>query len=106
MKLLGSTKKAIDKTKNGEKISSLEVVEVVLLQYNLVDNKYQRMSDVFYTFTPIKYYAYLLNFESIDLVFLKTYNTEFDEFMITFTNQNGRTFEIKDRVNLTLFINK
>ena len=106
MKLLGSTKKAIDKTKNGVKISSLEVVEVVLLQYNLVDNKYQRMSDVFYTFTPIKYYAYLLNFESIDLLFLKTYNTEFDEFMITFTNQNGRTLEIKDRVNLTLFINK
>ena len=69
MKLLGSTKKAIDKTKNGEEISSLEVVEVVLLQYNLVDNKYQRMSDVFYTFTPIKYYAYLLNFESIDLSF-------------------------------------
>ena len=64
------------------------------------------MSDVFYIFTPIKYYAYLLNFESIDLVFLKTYNTEFDEFMITFTNQNGRTLEIKDRVNLTLFINK
>ena len=55
MKLLGSTKKAIDKTKNGEKVPSLEVVEVVLLQYNLVDNKYQRVSDVFYTFTPIKY---------------------------------------------------
>ena len=106
MKLLGSTKKAIDKTKNGEKVPSLEVVEVVLLQYNLVDNKYQRVSDVFYTFTPIKYYASLLNFESIDLVFLKTYNTEFDEFMITFTNENGRTLEIKDRVNLTLFINK
>ena len=106
MKLLGSTKKAIDKTKNGEKVPILEVVEVVLLQYNLVDNKYQRVSDVFYTFTPIKYYAYLLNFESIDLVFLKTYNTEFDEFMITFTNENGRTLEIKDRVNLTLFINK
>ena len=106
MKLLGSTKKAIDKTKNGEKVPSFEAVEVVLLQYNLVDNKYQRVSDVFYTFTPIKYYAYLLNFESIDLVFLKTYNTEFDEFMITFTNENGRTLEIKDRVNLTLFINK
>ena len=38
MKLFGSTKELIDKTKTGEKISSLEVVEVVLVQCNLVDN--------------------------------------------------------------------
>ena len=31
MKLFGSTKKLIDKTKNGEKVPSLEVVEVVLV---------------------------------------------------------------------------
>ena len=36
MKLFGSTKKLIDKTKNGEKV--LEVVEVVLVQFNLVFN--------------------------------------------------------------------
>ena len=29
MKLFGSTEKLIDKTKNGEKVPSLEVVEVV-----------------------------------------------------------------------------
>ena len=38
--LFGSTKKLIDKTKNGEKIPSLEVAEVVLVQCNLVDNPY------------------------------------------------------------------
>ena len=38
MKLFGSTKKLIDKTKNGDNIPSLEVVEVVLVQYNLVDS--------------------------------------------------------------------
>ena len=32
MKLFGSTKKLIDKTKKGQKVSSLEVVEVVLVQ--------------------------------------------------------------------------
>ena len=37
MKLFGSTKKTIDKTKNGENVPSLEVVEVVLVQCNLVD---------------------------------------------------------------------
>ena len=34
MKLFGSTKKLIDKTKNGEKVPSLEVLEVVLVQCN------------------------------------------------------------------------
>ena len=41
MKLFGSTKKnSIDKTKNGENVSSLEVFEIVLVQCNLVDNQY------------------------------------------------------------------
>ena len=38
MKLFGNTKKLMDKTKNGENVPSLEVVEVVLVQFNLVDN--------------------------------------------------------------------
>ena len=38
MKIFGSTKKLIDKTKNGESVPSLEIVEVVLVQCNLVDN--------------------------------------------------------------------
>ena len=49
---------------------------------------------------------YLLNVKPSKLVLLKTYNTEFDEIIITFTDQNGRTLEIEDKVNLTLFINK
>ena len=40
MKLFGSTKILIDKTQNGEKLPSLEVVKVVLVQYNLVDSQY------------------------------------------------------------------
>ena len=94
------------KTKNGEKLPNLEVVEVVLVQCNLVDNQYQQKSEVLYTFTPNKSYAYLLNVEPSNLVFLKTYNTEFDEIIITFTDQNGRPLEIEDKVNLTLLINK
>ena len=46
MKLIGSTKKLIDKTKNGEKVPNLKGVEVVLFQCNLVDNQYQQNSDV------------------------------------------------------------
>ena len=62
MKLFRNTKKSIDKTKTGEKIPSLEEVEAVLVQCNLVDNQYQQNSEVFYTFTPNKSYAYFLNF--------------------------------------------
>ena len=57
-------------------------------------------------FTPNKSYAYLLNVELSNLVFLKTYNTEFNEIIITFTDQNGRLLEIEDKVNLTLLTNK
>ena len=98
MKLFGSTKKLIDKTKNREK--------VVLVQCNLVDNQYQQKYEVLYTFTPHKSYTYLPNVEPSNLVFLKTYNTEFDEVIITFTNQNGGPLEIEDKVNLTLLIDK
>ena len=44
MKLFWSSKKLIDKTKNGENISSIEVFEVVLVQCNLANNQYQEES--------------------------------------------------------------
>ena len=40
MKLTSSRKKLIDKTKNGENVESFKVVEVVFVQYNLVDNQF------------------------------------------------------------------
>ena len=75
VKLFDSTKKLIDKTKNGEKVPSFEVVEKVLVQCNLVDNQYQQKSEVLYTFISNKFHDYLLNVEPNNLVFLKTYNT-------------------------------
>ena len=62
-------------------------------------------SEVSYTFTPNKCYDYLLNVERSNLVFLKTYNTEFDKIIITFTDDNCRQLQIDDKVNLTLLIN-
>ena len=59
--------------------------------------------EVLYIFAPNRYYAYLLNVERRSLVFLKTYNTEFDEITIIFMDQNGRPV---DKVNLRLIINK
>ena len=96
MKLFASTKKLIDKTKNEENVPSLEVVEMV--------NQYQQKSEVLYTFTSNKSYAYLLNVEPSNFLFLKTYNAEFDEIIKTITDQNGRPLEIAEKVDLTLLI--
>ena len=84
---------------------NLGVVEVTLVQCNLVDNQYQQKSKVLYTFSTNKSDVYLLKVEPSNLVVLKTYNTEFDEITITFTDQNGRSLEIEDKVNLRLLIN-
>ena len=96
-------KKIVDTTKNGEKVPNLVVVEVVLVQCKLIDNQYKPTSEVLYTFMPNKSHTYLLNIEPSNLVLLKTYNIEFDEIIITFTDENVRPSEI---VNLTLLINK
>ena len=64
------------------------------------------LSFILYSFTSKKSYAYLLNAEPSSLVFLETYNTEFDAIIRKFTNQNGRPLEIEDKLNLTLLINK
>ena len=58
-----------------------------------------------YNFTPKKSYTYLLNVEPSTLVFLETYNTEFDETIITFSDQNDRPLEIDKKVNLTVLNN-
>ena len=59
-----------------------------------------------YTFTLNKSYAYLLNVEPRNLVFLKTYNTEFDKIIIKFTDQNTRPLEIEGKINFTLLVNE
>ena len=65
-----------------------------------------RKSEVLYTSTPNKSYAYFLNIEPSNLGFLKTYNTQLDEMIITFTDQNGRPLEIEDKINSRLLISK
>ena len=57
MQLLGSSKKGIDKNKNGEIVPSLETVEVVLIHCNLVNNNYQQAAKVLFTFVPNKQFG-------------------------------------------------
>ena len=54
MKLLGSAKSKISKDKNGENVPHLEITEVILVHFNMINNDYQQDSRVLYTFVPIK----------------------------------------------------
>ena len=68
----------------------LEVVEVVLVQWNLVDNEHQQKPEVLHTFTG----AYLSNVPASNLLFLEAYNIKFDGIIKTITDQIGRLLEI------------
>ena len=82
------------------------MVEVVLVHSNLVYNQYQQKCEVLYIFTLNKFYGYLLNVETSNLVFLKISNTKFDDITITFKDQNGTHLDIEDKINCTLIIIK
>ena len=61
MKLLGSTKRKINKDKNGENVPHLEIAEVILAHFNIVNNDYQQDTRVLYTFVPKKSLGQLLD---------------------------------------------
>ena len=104
MKLLGSTGSKITKNKNGENVPHLEVVELVLVHCNLVNNDYQQDSRILYTFVPNKTFGNLLEISPTNHVFLKTFNSEFQEIKIWFTDQTSTPLEVEDRINVTLII--
>ena len=104
MKLLGSTKNKITKDKNGENVPHLEITEVVLVHYNIVNNDYQQDSRVFYTFFPNKSFGSLSEISPTNHIFLKTFNWEYDEIIVWFTDQNTQPLEIQDRINLSMVI--
>ena len=104
MKLLGNTKNKITKDKNGENVPHLENAEVVLVHCNIVNNDYQQDSRVLYTFVPNKPFGSLLEISPINHIFLKTFNSEDDEIIVWFTDQNSQTLEIEERINLTTVV--
>ena len=79
MKLLGSTNNKITKDKNGENVPHLEITEVVLVHCNMVNNDYQQDSRVLYTFVPNKPFGSLLEISPTNDIFIKTFNSEYNE---------------------------
>ena len=104
MKLLGSTKNKITEDKNGENVPHLEITEVELVHSNIVNNDYQQDSRVLSTFVPNKLFGSLSETSPTNHVFPKTFNWEYDEIIVWFTDQNSPPLEIEDRINLTMVI--
>ena len=104
MRLLGSSKSIIDQDKDGELVPKLEVAEVVLVHCNLVNNNYQQVSKVLFTFVPNKMLGKLITITPNTPNMLKTTNVEFSFIEIWFTDHNNRPLEIEDNVNITLII--
>ena len=104
MKLLGSTKKDVDKDKNGETVPKLETTKVVLVHCNLVKSDYQHTSRVLFSFVPSKQFGQLINVSPHSSTMMNTVNTEFSFLEVWFTDQARRALEIEDNVNLTLII--
>ena len=104
MKLLGSTENKITGYKNRENVPHLEITEVVLVHFNIVNNDYQQDSRVLYTFVPNKPFGSLLEISPTNHTFLKTFNSEYNEIEVWFTDQNSKPLAIEDRINLTMVI--
>ena len=104
MKLLGSIKSKVTKDKNGENAPQLEISEVVLVQCNIVNNDYQQDSRVLFTFVANKPFGNLLEISPTNHIFLKTFNSEYNEIRVWFTDQNSQPLEIEGRINVTLVI--
>ena len=86
MKLLCSAENKITKDKNGENVPHLEITEAVLVHCNIVNNDYQQDSRVLYAFVPNKPFVSLLEIFPANQIFLKRFNSEYDEIKVWFTD--------------------
>ena len=95
MKLLKRTNGKMTKDEN---VPHLEIIEVLLVHWNIVNNDYQQDSRVLYTFFTNKSFGQLLFHP-------KTFNSEFSYTEVWFTDQNSKLLETEDKINITLVIN-
>ena len=104
MRLLGNTKKVVDKDKNGENVPKLVSAEVVLVHCNLVKNDYQHSSKVLFCFVPNKQFGQLIKISPNSLTMMNTVNTELSFVEVWFIDQASKAPEIEGNVNLRLII--
>ena len=70
----------------------------------MVNNDYQQDSRVLHTFVPNKSFGSLLEISPTNHIFLKTFNSEYNEIEVWFKDQISKPLEIEGRINLTMII--
>ena len=83
----------------------LKITELLLTHCNVVNNSYEQISRVLYTFFPNKSFGQLLDISPESFMFLKTFDSEFPYIEVWFTDRNSNPLEIEDITNITLVIN-
>ena len=66
----------------------------------MIINKIQE----YYMFVPNKPFGSLLESSPTNHIFLKTFNSEYDEIKVGLTDPNSQPLEMEDRINLTMVI--
>ena len=74
----------------------------VLVHCKIVNNDYQQDSSVLYTFVPNKPFGSMLEISPTSHIFLKTFNSEYNEIEFWLRDQNNKALEIEDRINLAM----
>ena len=72
--------------------------------YNIVNNDYQHDSRLLYKFVLNKVFGQLLDISPKNLIFLKTFNSEFSFIEVWFIDLNSKLLEIEDKTNISLII--
>ena len=86
-------------------MESPEIMEVVLVHFNIVNNDYQCDSRALHTFVPNISFCQLLDISPKNFMFLKVFNLNFSYIEVWFTDQNSEALEVEDKINITLVIN-
>ena len=61
-------------------------------------------SRVLHTFVPNRKFGSLLKISPTNHISSKTFNSEYDEIKVWFTDQNSQPLEMANRINLTMAI--
>ena len=86
------------------KIPWCECSSLVLIHCDIVNNNYQQNSRILNTFVRNMPFGSLLEISPSNYIFLKTFNSEFQEIKVWLTDQNNNPLEVEDKINLTLIV--
>ena len=104
---LNITLKHGEKTKNSSiRIYVIKIEKRITFRINTINNDFQLDSRFLCTFVSNKSFGQLLHFSIKNLIFLKTFCSKFSYIEVWFTDQNSKSLEINNKINVILVINK